>query len=381
MCGAPHIGRVLYCTITLPETRKKDQRMTSTSVAPKSAGGFATWWRHTATTRTAWLYLLPAFIVMGLITFYPLFYQVWMSTTDYNIQNLRIDSPLPNQANLSEACQTNLKGECTWGIFENYHQIFTGNLPVAIANFSFWKILVFDLVWTFTNVPFHVVIGVLIAVLLNTKGLWFKRFYRAVFVLPMVIPSLVVAVVWRNMFDPDFGSINQMLTSISHLFGGGAVAWRWLDQVNPPIPFLGLPLSYFALLIANIWLGWPFMTIVATGALQSIPGDLYEAASIDGANGRQQFTAITIPLLRPAVIPAAVLGMITTFNLFNLIYLLSSGGPLRQTEILVTTAYRLVNENRLYGVAAAFSVIIFFVLLALTLFTNLITKSTERYDA
>ncbi len=354
--------------------------MAAISERSPSSGRFAAWWRHTATTRTAWLYLLPAFLVMGLITFYPLFYQVWMSTTDYNIQNLRVDSPLPHRADLSEACQTNLKGECTGGIFENYRQIFSGDLPVAIANFSFWNVLAFDLVWTFTNVPFHVVIGVLIAVLLNTKGLWFKRFYRAVFVLPIVIPSLVVAVVWRNMFDPDFGSINQMLTSVSHLFGGGAVAWRWLDQVNPPIPWLPLSLSYFALLIANIWLGWPFMTIIATGALQSIPGDLYEAASIDGASGRQQFFRITVPLLRPAIIPAAVLGMITTFNLFNLIYLLSGGGPLRQTEILVTTAYRLVNENRLYGVAAAFSVIIFFVLLILTLATNYITKSTERYD-
>ena len=354
--------------------------MTAASVAPKSSGGFAAWWRHTATTRTAWLYLLPAFLVMGLITFYPLFYQVWMSTTDYNVRNLRYDAPLPNPAHLSEACQTNLKGECTWGILENYHQIFTGNLPVAIANFSFWNVLAFDLVWTFTNVPFHVIIGVLIAVLLNTKGLWFKRFYRAVFVLPIVIPSLVVAVVWRNMFDPDFGSINQLLSSVTHLFGGGTVGLRWLDQVDYPITGIPLTLSYFALLIANIWLGWPFMTIFATGALQSIPGDLYEAASIDGANGRQQFFAITVPLLRPAIIPAAVLGMITTFNLFNLIYLLSGGGPLRQTEILVTTAYRLVNENRLYGVASAFSVIIFFVLLILTLATNYVTRATERYD-
>ncbi|MFZ1596234.1 MAG: sugar ABC transporter permease [Anaerolineae bacterium] len=354
--------------------------MATMTEQPTPRSGFANWWIRTSTTRIAWLYLLPAFLVMGMITFYPLFYQVWMSTTDYNIKNLRIDAPAPNPANLSEACTTNMKGECTWGRFDNYRQIFTGELPVAIANFSFWNVLAFDLVWTFTNVPFHVIIGVLIAVLLNTKGLWFKRFYRAIFVLPIVIPSLVVAVVWRNMFDPDYGSINQLLTSVSHLFGGGTVAARWLDQVNYPITGIPLTLSYFALLIANIWLGWPFMTIVATGALQSIPGDLYEAASIDGATGRQQFFKITMPLLRPAIIPAAVLGMITTFNLFNLIYLLSGGGPLRRTEILVTTAYRLVNENRLYGVAAAFSVIIFFVLLILTLATNYVTKATERYD-
>jgi arabinogalactan oligomer/maltooligosaccharide transport system permease protein len=329
-------------------------------------GRFETWRNRSTNMRTAILYLLPAFIVMGIITFYPLVYQVWMSTTDYGVQNLRATAPAPADVGL-----------------KNYEQIFSGELPVAIANFSFWNVLFFNLIWTFTNVPFHVIIGVLIAVLLNVKGLWLKRFYRAIYILPIVIPTLVIAVVWRNMYDPDYGAINLFLANIGKVFGISPEVFkiRWIDQVDRPIGWLPLPLSYFALLITNIWLGWPFMTIVATGALQSIPGDLYEAASIDGASSRQSFFSITVPLLRPAMIPAAVYGIVTTFNLFNLIYLLSGGGPLRQTEILVTTAYRLVNENRLYGVAAAFSVIIFFVLLGLTLITNRITKATERYDA
>jgi arabinogalactan oligomer/maltooligosaccharide transport system permease protein len=336
-----------------------------TQNVPGAPSRFQAWRNRTATTRTAWLYLLPAFLVMGIITFYPLLYEVWMSTTDYGIKNLRFDAPTPNSVGL-----------------QNYEQIATGELPVAVANFSFWNILAFNLVWTFTNVPIHVVIGVLIAVLLNVKGLWFKRFYRAIYILPIVLPSLVVAVVWRNMFDSDYGAINLGLASLGKIFGIAPEVFkiRWIDQVDYPISFLPLTVSYFALLITNIWLGWPFMTIVATGALQSIPGDLYEAASIDGASPRQQFLGITVPLLRPAMIPAAVYGIVATFNLFNLIYLLSGGGPLRQTEILVTTAYRLVNEQRLYGTAAAFSVIIFFVLLALTLMTNRITKATERYD-
>jgi len=336
------------------------------AIAQNQPSRFEVWRNRTATIRTAILYLAPAFIVMGIITFYPLVYQVWMSTTDYGVRNLRADAAPPNQVGL-----------------QNYAQIFTGELPVAIANFSFWNVLAFNLVWTFTNVPFHVVIGVLIAVLLNVKGLWFKRFYRAIYILPIVIPTLVIAVVWRNMYDPDFGAINLLLAEVGKVFGISPEVFkiRWIDQVDPPISWLPLPLSYFALLITNIWLGWPFMTIVATGALQSIPGDLYEAAAIDGASPRQSFWAITVPLLRPAMVPAAVYGIVTTFNLFNLIYLLSGGGPLRKTEILVTTAYRLVNENRLYGVAAAFSVIIFFVLLGLTLLTNRITKATERYDA
>jgi arabinogalactan oligomer/maltooligosaccharide transport system permease protein len=213
--------------------------------------------------------------------------------------------------------------------------------------------------------------------------LWFKGVYRALYVLPMVLPSLVIAVVWRNMFDQDAGAINQALAGIGSWFGVPAEAFRirWMEQINPPFSWLPfLPLSYFAVLITNVWLGWPFMTIVATGALQSIPQDLYEAASIDGASAPQKFWGITVPLIRPAMVPAAMYGIILTFNQFNVIYFVSGGGPLRQTEIMVTTAFRLVNEQRLYGMAAAFSVLIFFVLLALTLATNRVTKATEKYD-
>jgi arabinogalactan oligomer / maltooligosaccharide transport system permease protein len=193
---------------------------------------------------------------------------------------------------------------------------------------------------------------------------------------------LVIATMWRNMFDPDFGAIKLVLSQIGGLFNipPETFAIRWFDQIERPIPWIPLPLSYFGLLITNIWLGWPFMTIVATGALQSIPHDYYEAADIDGANGPQKFRHITLPLLRPAMVPAAVYGVVTTFNLFNLMYFTSRGGPLHQTEIMVSMAYRLVNEQRLYGIAAAFCVLIFFILLTLTLAMNRFTRATERYD-
>jgi arabinogalactan oligomer/maltooligosaccharide transport system permease protein len=132
-------------------------------------------------------------------------------------------------------------------------------------------------------------------------------------------------------------------------------------------------------MITNFWLGWPFMSVVATGALQSIPKDLYEAASIDGASSSQQFWNITVPLIRPAMIPAAVYGFTVTFNLFALIYFMTGGGPNRSTEILITFAYDLVRNLRLFGVAAAFSVIVFFVSLLVFLVTNRITRATESY--
>jgi arabinogalactan oligomer/maltooligosaccharide transport system permease protein len=343
---------------------------------------------------TPYLYLLPALLVMALITFYPMGYQVWMSFTDYGVRSLNPNSPTyqaPNVVGLQNYLNILVSGlpggssDSVSRFFENTLGLAEGTLKglPTIPNFSFVNMLVFNLWWTFSNVGFHVALGILIAVILNMEGVWGRAIYRAIYILPIVIPALIIATVWRNMYDPDFGAINQLLRSFGGLFGIAPEVFdiRWIEQVDPAFPPIPLPLSYFAMLITNIWLGWPFMTIVATGALQSIPKDLYEAASIDGASESQQFWRITLPLLRPAMVPAAVLGIITTFNLFHIIYFISGGGPLRQTEILVTTAFRLVNENRLYGMAAAFCVYIFFVLLILTLLTNRITKATESYDA
>jgi len=197
---------------------------------------------------------------------------------------------------------------------------------------------------------------------------------------------LVVATVWTNIFDERYGAMNQLLSNIGTYFGHvGPVYIRWFEDVRPPIPgFLpGAPLTlaYYAMMIANFWLGWPFMSVVATGALQSIPRDLYEAASIDGATGVQQFWGITVPMLRPAMIPAAVYGFTISFNLFNFVFFMTGGGPARSTELLVTFAYNLVRNLRWYGVAAAFAVIIFFVALLVFLITNRITRATQSTEA
>ena len=312
-----------------------------------------------------YVYLLPAFIVMSIITFYPLIYQVVISFTDFQTKDLLLQLASPQLKNVG---------------LQNYVDIITGGLPVQ--NFEFFRILTYNIWWALTNVLVHVPAGVLIATLLNTQGLWGKRLYRAIYVLPVVVPPIVVAVVWQNIFDEQYGAMNRFLTEVVQFFGQSeAVRIRWLDEYTPPIAWLlpngPLTLAYYAMMIANFWLGWPFMALVATGALQSIPKDLYEAASIDGASGAQQFRHITVPLLRPAMIPAAVYGFTLSFNLFNFVFFMTQGGPARSTEILVTFAYDLVRNLRLYGVAAAFSVIVFFVALIIFLITNYVTKATE----
>lgn len=314
-----------------------------------------------------YLYLVPAFVVMSIITFYPLIYQVIISFTDFQTKDLRFGLASPELNHIG---------------FQNYKDILTGELPVQ--NFNFTRVLVYNFWWAITNVMVHVPAGVLIAVLLNTQGLWLKKVYRAIFILPVVFPPIVVAAVWQNVFHETYGAMNQLLTAIAQFFGRtDPIVIRWLTEFSPPLPWLlptgALTLAYYAMMIANFWLGWPFMSVVATGALQSIPKDLYEAASIDGANGTQQFWNITVPLLRPAMIPAAVYGFITSFNLFAFVFFMTGGGPARSTEILVTFAYDLVRNLRLYGAAAAFSVFIFIVALIVFLITNKITRATESY--
>jgi len=146
------------------------------------------------------------------------------------------------------------------------------------------------------------------------------------------------------------------------------------DRAGAPV------LAFYAVLIANIWLGWPFMMVVATGALQSIPPDLYEAADVDGASKWTQFRQITLPLLRPAMVPAIMLGTIWTFNQFNVIFFITAGGPRGQTDLLVTQAYKLIQQEQLYGAAAAFTIIVFFILLVITLINNRVTRATKAYD-
>ena len=153
----------------------------------------------------------------------------------------------------------------------------------------------------------------------------------------------------------------------------------WLRQPDDPISWIPLPLAYYAMLMANTWLGWPLNSVVATGALQSIPGELYEAAEMDGASAWQKFRTVTVPFLRPAMLPYAIYGFVITFNLFFLPFFMTAGEPFGRTEILVTQAYRLAYERRLFGVAAAFAVYLFFLLLVITLITNRMAKATKSY--
>jgi arabinogalactan oligomer/maltooligosaccharide transport system permease protein len=166
------------------------------------------------------------------------------------------------------------------------------------------------------------------------------------------------------MFNYEYGSVNLIITKYLHL-----PAVEWLK--NPTEAFL-------ACILTNVWLGFPFMMVIALGALQSIPHELYEAADIDGARWLHKLRHITLPLIRPVMIPAITLGTVWTFNNLNIIWLVSNAGePSDQTHILVSFVYKAAFNLYRYGYAAALSMVIFVILLMFSLFFMRRTRATE----
>lgn len=214
---------------------------------------------------------------------------------------------------------------------------------------SFWSTLVVTVLWTLANVVLHVGIGVALAMMLREPWVRMRGVFRALLILPWAIPSYITALVWKGMFHRQFGAINGLLA----MFGIEPVSWfsKWST-------------AFAANVTTNTWLGFPFMMVVTLGALQAIPRDLEEAAEVDGATGWQRFRHVTLPLLKPALLPAVILGSVWTFNMFNVIYLVSAGEPDGSTDILVSQAYRWAfTRGHRYGYAAAYAVLIFGVLL------------------
>ncbi|MEM9188603.1 MAG: extracellular solute-binding protein [Myxococcota bacterium] len=231
----------------------------------------------------------------------------------------------------------------------NYTEILTARGGDLWASGSFWSVLLVTVIWTALNVFFHVLIGVALALLLHRYTGKLRPIYRVALILPWAVPSYVTAITWKGMFHRQFGAINAILEAL----GAEPVSW-----------FAEWSTAFAANVATNVWLGFPFMMVVTLGGLAAIPEDLYEAAKVDGANAVQRFRRITWPLLRPVLGPAVAMGAVWTFNMFNVVFLVSGGEPDGSTEILVSEAYRWAfTRSSQYGYAAAYAVLIFGLLL------------------
>tara|TARA_B100000683_G_scaffold61434_1_gene59764 strand:- start:2050 stop:4671 length:2622 start_codon:yes stop_codon:yes gene_type:complete len=295
-------------------------------------------WNDTKLGRTqsklAHFYVAPALLALAILTFYPVLYGFWLAFTDAN--------------------QTQLGDQSFIGL-DNFFEVFSAE--------GFLRVTLFTLVWTVVNVSAHIGIGLFLANMLHRSRIYGKVAYRTLLLLPWAVPSYISVLVWRGMFQPD-GFVNDLL--------------------GTNIDFLSDPTgAQIIVILVNIWLGVPFMMMSISGALQSIPKDMYEAAELDGVVGWAAFRHLTLPNLRSALIPLTLLGFIWTFNMFNVIYLMTDGGPNLyfgqpgQTDILITYVYDVAFREGAYGVAAAWSVIIFLMLFAFSWRYMKQTNATE----
>lgn len=236
----------------------------------------------------------------------------------------------------------------TFAGFSNYIRILTDPRIQA----PFFRIFLWTVVFSAMSVFLSFSVGMLLAVILEQKDLRFRNTYRTLFILPYAVPAVLSILILKGVFNQEFGAVNALLRGIF----GFAPEW----ETNP----WG---ARAMILIVNLWLGYPYMMLICTGMLQSIPGAIYEASAIDGSNLVVDFFKLTLPLVLPPMIPILVSSFAFNFNNFNLIYLLTTGGPQMvggnagETDLLVTYTYNIAfrDSGTNYGLASAIATLLF----------------------
>lgn len=280
-------------------------------------------WRN----RDAYGYLGPAAVAMTALTLLPMFVGVAMSLFTRD-------------------------GDGTWRFvgMSNFASILLCRDGGCFQPLSFYFTLAVTLLWTAANVVLHVLIGGGLALLLRDPLLKLRGVYRMLLIVPWAIPNYITALIWKGMFNRQFGAINAILQSLG---------------LAPVSFFTGFATALSANIATNVWLGFPFMMVVALGNLAQVPVEIEEAARLDGATRWQALRKVVLPILWPSMLPSILLGAVWTFNMFNVVFLVSGGEPDGATDILVSQAYRWAfSRGHRYGYAAAYAVLIFLILVA-----------------
>ena len=280
-------------------------------------------------------------------------------------ERLLLDEALPEGLEYEAIARFNDFG---WVGLDNFRRIF------ARAGNELGPVFVWNVAFAVLTILINTVVGVFLAVLLNNPNLRFRGLYRTLLIIPWALPNVITIQVWKGFLNTNFGAINRFLALLD----------------LPTLDWLGDPMAAkAAILLVNLWLGFPFLMTATLGALSAIPGELYEAARIDGANAWKSFWGVTAPLLSTALIPITLTGFAFNFNNFNIIYLLTDGGPAyvggsstaRATDILISWAYNeafRAQGGYAYGLGSAISILIFFITVAVSLVNFRVTGALKE---
>lgn len=285
------------------------------------------------------LFVLPAFLYMLIFVGYPIVRNMVLSFQDVNAGNL-------------------VQGTKNFVMFENYLEIFKDKV--------FQTALVNTLKYTVLCLVFQFVIGFALALFFNQRFTISKPI-RGILLVPWMIPITVTALMFKLLFATDIGVLNYILKSL-HLISENI---EWLTTPGT---------AMFALICANVWIGIPFNMILISTGLTTIPKELYESAAIDGATKVQTFFRITLPLLKPTIESVLILGFIYTFKVYDLVYVMTSGGPVNSTHMLSTYSYKLSFEMFKYSKGSAVANVLLLILLIVGVFYIKITTKGEEEE-
>lgn len=227
------------------------------------------------------------------------------------------------------------------------------------------------LIFAIAVLPLNLAITLPLAWLLESIGNRFKTLYRTIYFLPVLTSSVGVALIWMSMYDPQAGWINAIIRAM----GGTPVSWL----SDPRAGFANVSVAMWAVIIAYLWQDYGYNMVIFIAALQGVPQELREAALIDGANSWQAFTRITLPLIRPTMLFVCVMTMLSSFQVFDIIQVMTNGDPNNQTQVLMLDIYKSAFRYQNMGWAAAESFVLFLIVMGVTLFQMRVLRTDWEY--
>ena len=251
---------------------------------------------------------------------------------------------------------------------QHFQNMFTGT---SLEARQFRISLVNTLIFAFVVLVLNLAITLPLATLIESVKSRFKNLFRMIYFLPVLTASVGVAEMWTYLYDPQAGLINAILRAL----GGTPVAWL----SDPRAEFFGISVSMLAVIIAYLWADYGYNLVIFIAALQSIPRELKEAALIDGANPWQVFSKITIPLLRPTILFVCVMTMLSSFQVFDVIQVMTDGGPNHQTRVMVLDIYDNAFRFQRMGWSAAVSFVLFIIVMVVTVIQMRVLRTDWEY--
>lgn len=291
----------------------------------------------------AYVYLLPTTLVLLFLNAYPIAYTIYISMTDF--------------------------GTGGRGSLLAYHYIGPTNYITALTTGWTTTLTLIEnsFFWAAGSVVLFLIFGLCLATVLNQE-IRGKTIYRTLILLPWAMPAFITILIWSNMWGYEYGIINGLLSYV------GVTPIDWLQHANT---------AWAALFVTNVWLSFPYYTVVFLSTMQAIPKDLYDAASVDGAGSVSKFFRITLPFLRPTIVFVGLMGFLFTFNNFYPIYLITSGGPGISTQIFITQSYNqafgAVGATPAFSTAAMYSVLDFLIIVTITIVVIWRTNLTQNW--